>query len=249
MEQLRKMDNKGKPMRGVIVFDFEIDGNLMQAAAFDMELKKFAAKFELDLKDKNPELAEKITFVGKPHAGVPMAERRGPTGDIDGIVFRGSRGKNEAMGRATIPSDVGEDQKKHLVALRERLRREKMPTPLIQQEIDKEYAGLKSGSIETKNFRRYTKKTTVISIPASDIKASMDRAQEFQKQIRNGIKKGKFTIQLPKLKFGTKALENKNWEKLWTMYNNLDEGLVEPEVIQRRLEEEAAELVEAATKH
>jgi len=86
---MEKMNN-GKPMRAVICYDIEIDGGLSDAAKFEMLLKDYSKDFEQYLKKNNPDLAKIVNF-SQEQAEVPMQERRGATGSLGDIVFRGSR--------------------------------------------------------------------------------------------------------------------------------------------------------------
>jgi len=144
----------GKAMRAVIVIDFEAQ-SFSDAAEFDAVLKKRAQ-----------ELCETIVdpSILNHQAGVILAERRGFSGDINDIVFRGTRGPNHARGRVHIPKltdeEVSKGFERHLINCRERLRREGRPTFEIQVEIDQEYAALSAGSIDPKVFRQYNKQLT-----------------------------------------------------------------------------------------
>ena len=144
----------GKAMRAVIVIDFEAQ-SFSDAAEFDAVLKKRAQ-----------ELCETIVdpSILNHQAGVILAERRGFSGDINDIVFRGTRGPNHARGRVHIPKltdeEVSKGFERHLINCRERLRREGRPTFEIQGEIDREYAALSAGSIDPKVFRQYNKQLT-----------------------------------------------------------------------------------------
>ena len=144
----------GKAMRAVIVIDFEAQ-SFSDAAEFDAVLKKRAQ-----------ELCETIVdpSILNHQAGVILAERRGFSGDINDIVFRGTRGPNHARGRVHIPKltdeEVSKGFERHLINCRERLRREGRPTFEIQGEIDREYEALSAGSIDPKVFRQYNKQLT-----------------------------------------------------------------------------------------
>jgi len=248
------MDNKGKPMRGVIVYDFEIDGNLMQAAAFNSELETFSKQFEQFLKDNNPKLAGKVNF-SQTMAAVPMAERRGPTGDLDDIVFRGSRGKNEAIGRAKLPVGADGDEKRHLVAMRERLRRDKMPTPLIQQELDREWMGIKSGSIPVKQFRKYIKKDDPNAPKPLLINA--DKAAEdvktFQRLLTTrGINFETGSIKVPREMIARHNNLKINWSKYFEIFRAMKAANKHPDLIQSKIErdmEEAIQQQSSSTSH
>ena len=84
--------SNGKPMRAVICYDIEIDGGLSDAAKFEALLKDYSKGFESYLKENDPEIAKIVNFP-KVQAEVPMQERRGETGSLSEIVFRGSRVK------------------------------------------------------------------------------------------------------------------------------------------------------------
>ena len=80
-------------MRAVIVYDVEIDGSIKDAAKLDDELNSFAQGFQEYLGSNNPELKQKMNFT-QLSAALPLQERRGATGSLDEIVFRGSYGSN-----------------------------------------------------------------------------------------------------------------------------------------------------------
>lgn len=84
----------GKPLRGVIVYDIELDGGVSAAADFQKILSQYAESFMDYLKKENPSLAEVVKFT-QAQAEVPLQERRGSTGPLDQIVFRGTRGNYE----------------------------------------------------------------------------------------------------------------------------------------------------------
>jgi hypothetical protein len=81
------METKGKMFRGVVVFDIEIEGGLKAAMDFQTALNEFSTSFAKSYKSSSL----KITKV---QAEVPLQERRGATGDLNDIVFRGTRGFN-----------------------------------------------------------------------------------------------------------------------------------------------------------
>ena len=69
-------------MRGVIVLDIDVD-KLVDAADFCMYMKTLANQIESPL--DGVRITHRI-------AGVPLKERRGKSGTIDEIIFRGTRG-------------------------------------------------------------------------------------------------------------------------------------------------------------
>ena len=91
------MENKGKPMRAVVVFDIELDGGFDVAAEFQAELKEFAQKF-VDRFEKGgaaneTKVGQHVKFT-QTKSELLLSERRGPTGELNNIVFRGTRGPN-----------------------------------------------------------------------------------------------------------------------------------------------------------
>ena len=70
------------PMRAVIVLDIDVD-KLVDAADFCMFMKTVASQIESPL--------DGVTITHRV-AGVPLKERRGKSGTIEEIVFRGTRG-------------------------------------------------------------------------------------------------------------------------------------------------------------
>ena len=83
--------SNGKPLRGVAVYDIELEGGVAVAAKFEEVLQEYIDGFEDYLKEKNPRLLDVVHFSQK-KAAVPLQERRGATGALDQIVFRGTRG-------------------------------------------------------------------------------------------------------------------------------------------------------------
>ena len=96
--------SNGKPMRAVICYDIEIDGGLSDAAKFEALLKDFSNQFEGYIKDKDPDIAKIVNFP-KIQAEVPMQERRGETGSLSEIVFRGSRANSSSSAKKGMASE------------------------------------------------------------------------------------------------------------------------------------------------
>lgn len=99
--------SNGKPMRAVICYDIDIDGGLSDAAKFEALLKQFSLEFQEYIKNKDPDIAKKVSFP-QVQAEVPMQERRGETGSLSEIVFRGSRVK--PVGGPTTRKASGDNQ-------------------------------------------------------------------------------------------------------------------------------------------
>lgn len=88
--------------RGVIVFDFEVDGNLQDAAEVERLMKMSAEKFVdivQDGSDLDYDLSGKVRVT---QTQAEMTPRRGDTGPISKITFRGGRGENAKMSPAQI---------------------------------------------------------------------------------------------------------------------------------------------------
>lgn len=124
-------------MRAVIVYDIEIDGSLKDAASLDDELNSFARGFQAHLSTNNPELKRKMNFT-QINAAVPLQERRGATGSLDDIVFRGSRGPNKPKleVKTDLPSEATEDQKDILFTMRKSLKTQGYDDKRIQWYIN-----------------------------------------------------------------------------------------------------------------
>ena len=90
--------SSGKPLRGVVVYDIELEGGVAVAAAFEELLQEYTKEFQSYVKKRNPRLAS-VVKITQEKAAVPLQERRGATGELDQIVFRGTRG-----GYASAPS-------------------------------------------------------------------------------------------------------------------------------------------------
>jgi len=123
-----------KSMRAVIVYDVELDGSTRDAAKLDEALENFAANFQKHIQVTNPELAKKVNF-SQTTSAVPLAERRGPTGSLDDIVFRGSRGPNIKIA-ASIPKGSSPSMRAHLIRLRNAMAKDGLPPDLVQENLN-----------------------------------------------------------------------------------------------------------------
>ena len=135
----------GKMMRAVIVYDIEVDGSLKDAARLDDHLNDWAGKFNSYLSFHDPKLNNKITFT-QICAAVPLQERRGSTGSLDDIVFRGSRGPNKKPNvglMADMPKGSSPDQKKVLHKMKTDLANLGYDPARIQWYINEGFAILK----------------------------------------------------------------------------------------------------------
>jgi hypothetical protein len=88
----QKGNKMGKPLRAVIVIDIEAQ-TFRDASELDAEIQQKAQKFCDELVDRLNTSSDNLCIVNH-QAGVLLAERRGPTGSIHNIVFRGTRGPN-----------------------------------------------------------------------------------------------------------------------------------------------------------
>ena len=93
-------------MRAVIVIDFEAQ-NFSDASEFDVTLKQRAKELCETIVDRSNTSGDDICIESY-NAGVLLAERRGITGNLNDIVFRGTRGPNHAIGRVNIPKMTDE---------------------------------------------------------------------------------------------------------------------------------------------
>ncbi len=90
---------EGVKKRAIIIWDVDINGDTEEVFNLHKLVDEYAVEFQQYLKAKNPSLAQAVT-IEQHKAGVPQAERRGPTGELKEIVFRGTRGDNH---RVKIP--------------------------------------------------------------------------------------------------------------------------------------------------
>jgi hypothetical protein len=81
----------GKPYRAVVVYDLDFDGSARVAADFEDALDKFAQEFAKKHSTKE------IQFT-QVQAKFLMESRRGASGPLEEIVFRGTRGQNTSGG-------------------------------------------------------------------------------------------------------------------------------------------------------
>lgn len=144
-------------LRAVIVIDLEAQ-TLSDAAEFEVELKRRAKEMCETMVDPSNNSKDDICIRGH-KAGIPLQVRRGATGSLDDIVFRGTRGPNASgSGKVKIPLAISTDEHRHLVDLREKLRRQGLSTPQIQELINEAHSGLMSGEIQPKVVRKYNKR-------------------------------------------------------------------------------------------
>ena len=126
---------KGKPIRTVIVHDALFDGDMKQAAALQDLLEDYAEGFLDYVKANNPEVATKFV-IEQTQAAIPFkTERRGLTGSLEELVFRGSRGKNFNPDRAPIPKDAPPGIKQKLYSYRQHLENKNVPKDDIAMRI------------------------------------------------------------------------------------------------------------------
>jgi hypothetical protein len=84
----------GNSLRAVIVIDFEAK-TFEDASELDTAIRKKAQIFCEELVDPSNTSKDDLCIVNH-QAGVLLSERRGPTGSIHEIVFRGTRGPNKS---------------------------------------------------------------------------------------------------------------------------------------------------------
>jgi hypothetical protein len=127
---------KGKPIRTVIVHDALFDGDMKQAAALQDLLEDYAEGFLDYVKANNPEVAAKFV-IEQTQAAIPFkTERRGLTGSLEELVFRGSRGKNFNPDRAPIPKDTPAGVKQKLYSYRQFLENKALPKHKIENMLE-----------------------------------------------------------------------------------------------------------------
>ncbi len=88
---------EGVKKRAIIIWDVDINGDTSEVYELHQLVNEYANEFKQFLRSKNAKLANLVTIEGDPKAGVPQAERRGPTGELKDIVFRGTRGTNHKV--------------------------------------------------------------------------------------------------------------------------------------------------------
>jgi len=84
----------GNSLRAVVVIDFEAK-TFEDASELDTAIRKKAQIFCEELVDPSNTSIDDLCIVNH-QAGVLLSERRGPTGSIHEIVFRGTRGPNKS---------------------------------------------------------------------------------------------------------------------------------------------------------
>ena len=126
---------KAAPIRTIIVHDILFDGDMKQGGALQQMLEDYADGFLSYVKSKNPEVAAKIV-IEQTQAAMPYkTERRGLTGSLEEIVFRGSRGKNFNADRATIPDESDKGIRQKLFSIRQHLEKKGLSKEEIEQEL------------------------------------------------------------------------------------------------------------------
>jgi hypothetical protein len=97
------MVNKRK-MRGVIVYDIELTGGIGQAVAFDVLLREHCKNLQKLMDEKYPEMSEAIK-IEQSQSAIPLQERRGKTGPLEKIIFKGSRGSYKKRSKKKGPPE------------------------------------------------------------------------------------------------------------------------------------------------
>lgn len=82
-----------KQYRGVMVFDFEVDGKFSTVAQLEEAWDQFC-------EDMQTAVTATVSDVKIEQAQAELQDRRGKTGAIKNIVFRGGRGTNEKMSKS-----------------------------------------------------------------------------------------------------------------------------------------------------
>lgn len=95
--------------RGIVIYDLDINGDTEEIFEMHSLLKEYAEGFKSFVKDRNPKLAKNVTFE-QIKSGVPMAERRGLSGEVKDIVFRGVRDRPNS--KIKIPMWTSKDQER-----------------------------------------------------------------------------------------------------------------------------------------
>lgn len=133
--ELKTFKAPGKPIRTVIVHDALFDGDMKQAGALQQMLEDYAEGFLSYVKSNNPEVAAKL-IIEQTQAAIPYkTERRGLTGSLEEIVFRGSRGKNFNADRATIPDEADKGIRQKLFSIRQHLEKKGLSKEEIEENL------------------------------------------------------------------------------------------------------------------
>ena len=121
-------------LRGIIIADIEV-ASLAEASRFDELLKDYGEKIKAHF-DPDWSVARGDDIqLDKIQAEVPLQERRGETGAISGIVFRGSRGTNSPI---RIPNNVSAGVKKQLQFARTTMIQKGMVAEDIEDQLERE---------------------------------------------------------------------------------------------------------------
>ena len=121
-------------LRGIIIADIEVS-SLAEANWFDELLKEYGEKIKAHF-DPDWSVARGDDIqLDKIQTEVPMQERRGETGPISEIVFRGSRGANSPV---RIPNNVSAGVKKRLQFARHTMIQKGMYKEDIEDQLERE---------------------------------------------------------------------------------------------------------------
>jgi predicted XRE-type DNA-binding protein len=123
------------PIRTIIVHDILFDGDMRQGGALQDMLEDYADGFLSYVKSKNPEVAAKIVIEQTQSAIPYKSERRGLTGSLEEIVFRGSRGKNFNADRPTIPDEADRVIRQKLFSIRQHLEKKGLGKEEIEETL------------------------------------------------------------------------------------------------------------------
>lgn len=92
--------------RGIVIYDLDINGDTEEIFEIHSLLKEYAEGFKRFVRERNPKLARNVDFE-QIKSGVPMAERRGLSGEVKDIVFRGVRDKPNSKIKIPMNTEVG----------------------------------------------------------------------------------------------------------------------------------------------
>lgn len=143
-----------KNLRGIIIADITVL-DLNAARLFEAELKKIAKQIE-NMSPPDAIVHEELDDLAviKVQAEVPLHERRGETGSISRIVFRGSRGANSPI---RIPNNVSAGVQKRLQFARNTMIKKGMHKENIEDQLEREAEHLMNQYNEGEKYIQYSR--------------------------------------------------------------------------------------------
>ena len=121
-----------KSFRAILVIDFNAK-SLKNVMEFDVAFKKLSKELCDAIADP---IGGKEINISNHQAEVLLKQRRGKTGDLNGIIFKGTRGPNKNPKRARVCKHPNPTVQKRLYYTRTNMENRGFSVSEIQQELD-----------------------------------------------------------------------------------------------------------------